>query len=50
MAMVEASPLPVPNYPQEAVHRYRNAVRQDLGMSELKLLDHPAAAGTGEAP
>jgi hypothetical protein len=35
--------LPIPEYPHDAVHRFANAVRQDLGMRKLKLYDNPAS-------
>lgn len=38
----DPKPLPLPEYPDEAAHRFANAVRTDLGMSQLKLYDNPA--------
>ena len=35
--------LAVPEYPAEAVHRFTNAVRRDLGMRKIKLFENPVS-------
>jgi hypothetical protein len=47
VATADPGRLPVPEYPHEAVHRFTNAVRKDLGMRNLPLFDNPASSGWG---
>jgi hypothetical protein len=45
VATVDPGRLPVPEYPHDAVHRFTNAVRKDLGIRNLPLFDNPASGG-----